>query len=66
MSQVTRNPFEQKEWLALLCQKNPNHSLELLAIDIDRGWILLPNGGQSLRAFEGGNINRSNWKKNVG
>ncbi len=47
----------------ILYQKAPEKCLELIAVDIDRGWMILPDGGQTLREFEARKIKEKSWKK---
>lgn len=38
---------------AVLVRRCPGHVLEPLALDVQRGWLLLPDGGPTLRDVEG-------------
>jgi hypothetical protein len=39
----------------------PGHVLEPLATDVRRGWLLLPDGGATLRAAQGGETDIAHW-----
>ena len=39
----------------------PDRVLVPLAVDVDRGWLLLPDGGTTLRAAEGGQTDLAHW-----
>jgi hypothetical protein len=40
----------------------PGHVLEPLAIDVREGWLLLPDGGATLRAAQGGTTDIAHWE----
>jgi hypothetical protein len=39
----------------------PGHVLEPLAVDVRNGWLLLPDGGATLRAAQGGETDIAHW-----
>jgi hypothetical protein len=49
--------------LGLLSERRPLETLPLLAADPERGWSLLPDGGQTLRQFAQGNVDLNAWKE---
>jgi hypothetical protein len=44
-----------------LARWSPGHVLEPLAIDARRGWLLLPDGGTTLRVAQGGETDIAHW-----
>ena len=48
---------------ALLLQRCPGHVLEPVALDIERGWLLLPDGGLTLRDVEGVRTDLAMWER---
>jgi hypothetical protein len=47
----------------VLQRRCPGHVLDPLALDVDRGWLLLPNGGPTLREVEGARTDLSLWER---
>ncbi|MGZ4613950.1 MAG: aminoglycoside phosphotransferase family protein [Actinomycetes bacterium] len=47
--------------LAALARWAPGHVLRPLAVDLRRGWLLLPDGGTTLRAAQGGHTDAAHW-----
>jgi hypothetical protein len=47
----------------VLVRRAPEHVLHPLALDVDRGWLLLPDGGQTLRAVEGARTDLGVWEQ---
>ena len=39
----------------------PHQVLTPLAVDVERGWMLLPDGGQTLRSFTGDTFDEARW-----
>lgn len=50
-------------FLEKLVQIAPEQSMHAIAVDSEKGWLLIPDGGQTLREFESGQIDKSNWSK---
>lgn len=47
----------------VLVRRAPGHVLEPLALDVDRGWLLLPDGGPTLRDVEGAATDLRLWER---
>jgi hypothetical protein len=41
----------------------PGHVLEPLAVDVREGWLLLPDGGATLRVAQGGDTDIAHWEE---
>jgi hypothetical protein len=41
----------------------PGHVLEPLAVDVREGWLLLPDGGTTLRVAQGGETDIAHWEE---
>jgi hypothetical protein len=48
--------------LTALTQWAPAHVLQPLAVDLRRGWLLLPDGGATLRAAHAGRTDVAHWR----
>ena len=48
---------------AVLQRRCAGHVLEPLALDVDRGWLLLPDGGRTLREAEGASTDLALWER---
>lgn len=48
--------------LAALARWTPDQVLDPLAVDLRRGWLLLPHGGTTLRAATAGHTDASHWQ----
>lgn len=49
--------------VAALARWLPEHVLHPLAVDAERGWLLLPDGGTTLRAAQGGRTDLPHWEQ---
>lgn len=49
--------------LEVLARRAPGHTLVPLAVDRDRGWMLLPDGGPTLRDVGSGADDRAGWER---
>ncbi len=47
----------------VLVRRAPEHVLHPLALDLARGWLLLPDGGPTLRAVEGARTDLAVWEQ---
>ena len=47
----------------VLSRRAPEHVLQPLALDVERGWLLLPDGGPTLRASEGARTDLAVWER---
>jgi phosphotransferase family enzyme len=47
----------------VLVRRSPGHVLEPVASDLERGWLLLPDGGSTMRAVEGAATDLSAWER---
>ena len=47
----------------VLRRRSPGHVLEPLADDVDRGFLLLPDGGPTLRQLEGARADPAAWER---
>jgi len=47
----------------VLRRRSPRHVLEPLALDPRRGWLLLPDGGRTMRDVEGAGTDLSAWER---
>jgi hypothetical protein len=47
----------------VLQRRCPGHVLDPLALDVDRGWLLLPDGGRTLREVEGASTDLALWER---
>jgi hypothetical protein len=47
----------------VLVRRAPDHVLHPLALDVERGWLLLPDGGQTLRDVEGARTDLGVWEQ---
>ncbi|HEX4700171.1 MAG TPA: phosphotransferase [Actinomycetes bacterium] len=47
----------------VLLRRSPQHVLEPVASDPDRGWLLLPDGGSTMRAVEGAATDLPAWER---
>ena len=47
----------------VLASRSPDHVLEPVALDPDRGWLLLPDGGPTLRQVEGSRTDLAAWER---
>ena len=47
----------------VLVRRTPSHVLEPIALDVERGWLLLPDGGPTLRQVEGSRTDVSAWER---
>src|SRR3954471_10914188 len=47
----------------VLVRRAPEHVLHPLALDVERGWLLLPDGGRTLRAVEGARTDLGVWEQ---
>jgi hypothetical protein len=47
----------------VLVRRSPRHVLEPVASDSERGWLLLPDGGPTMRAVEGAATDLSAWER---
>ncbi len=60
------NALGMKQEAALyevLVRRAPEHVLEPLALDVERGWLLLPDGGPTLRSVEGARADLGVWEQ---
>lgn len=46
----------------VLRHRSPEHVLEPLGLDVERGWLLLPDGGPTLRDVEGARTDLALWE----
>ncbi|TCB92693.1 aminoglycoside phosphotransferase family protein [Micromonospora zingiberis] len=49
--------------LATLARLTPGRVLDPIAVDLDRGWAVLPDGGATLREVAGGESDPSRWER---
>ena len=47
----------------VLRRRSPRHVLEPVALDPERGWLLLPDGGRTMRDVEGAATDLSAWER---
>jgi len=47
----------------VLRRRCAGHVLDPLALDVDRGWLLLPDGGRTLREVEGASTDLALWER---
>ncbi|HEX7186983.1 MAG TPA: aminoglycoside phosphotransferase family protein [Actinomycetes bacterium] len=47
----------------VLVRRTPAHVLDPVALDPDRGWLLLPDGGPTLRQVEGSRTDLAAWER---
>jgi hypothetical protein len=47
----------------VLVRRSPGHVLEPVASDPERGWLLLPDGGPTMRAVEGASTDLEAWER---
>lgn len=47
----------------VLVRRSPGHVLEPLALDIEGGWLLLPDGGRTVRDVEGARTDLLAWER---
>lgn len=52
--------------LQLLNEQRPQDVLPLVAVDVERGWTLLPDGGKTLRQVLDGKVDTEAWKSILG
>lgn len=60
---IARGPAYEVRLLTALGGWCPEQVLVPLAADADRGWLLLPDGGTTLRAAQRGQIKVAHWEK---
>ncbi len=58
-----RGMHQEAALYQVLVRHAPEHVLHPLALDSDRGWLLLPDGGQTLRAVEGARTDLAVWER---
>lgn len=52
--------------LAVLARRCPEHVLAPVAVDTARGWLLLPDGGPTLRDVQGASTDLGAWERMLG
>jgi hypothetical protein len=49
--------------VAVLAERCPGHVLPPVAVDAERGWLLMPDGGRTMRQVEGASTDLSRWER---
>jgi len=49
--------------VAVLARRCPGHVLPPVAVDAERGWLLLPDGGRTMREVEGASTDLAMWER---
>jgi hypothetical protein len=49
--------------VAVLARHCPGHVLRPVAVDAERGWLLLPDGGRTMRQVEGASADLAMWER---
>jgi hypothetical protein len=49
--------------VAVLARRCPGHVLPPVAVDAERGWLLVPDGGRTMRQVEGASADLAMWER---
>ena len=49
--------------VTVLARRCPGHVLRPVAVDAERGWLLLPDGGRTMRQVEGASVDLAMWER---
>lgn len=49
--------------VAVLARRCPGHVLAPVAVDAERGWLVLPDGGRTMRQVEGASADLTMWER---
>lgn len=58
-----RGMHQEAALYEVLVRRAPDHVLRPLALDVERGWLLLPDGGPTLRASDGVRADVAAWER---